>query len=284
MDEKVRELERSYLSDQSTDTLIQLMIEYARVMSIPDADIAILLLVNKGATYKPVGRKSGWNAPLPSHTQVRALYDFGYDAGVYFTVKNPSVSAVDNFFLMLRDANTNNVHQLGFMDSISGPQNLWTDIGPGNRHARTVLEDGREVWEHNLQIVRNAMRFDDGGPSSPEIYQLLSDYYRDIYRGKKNTHYGRFFIPAWVLEYCYCVEVTNYRQGFSASTVRNRATSTIDWSSSSRSACLRRELYGNIGPEIGQSPKDFGYNLLLKIDTASPQSARRIPLSGIQVM
>jgi hypothetical protein len=275
MDVQLRNLERTFATEQSSEALFHLLSAYPRSAPIPEIDLRILTLLHEGQTFKPRGPRDhhqgiGHIDPI----QLKALYGMGYQAGIYFVTKNPSENTrlvVDTLLAVLKEANRRTVDFIRNLDSIDD-----IDVGPGNSYARARLPDGSVRHLVNAAQMVRALSISE--TEWLDISNTLSAYYSQITRGKKKETYGRFFIPAWVLDCCYALHTNQYTQGMSRSTRRSRSNTVIDWQRSpSKVADFRRRLYDDVmGEEVlGELPKDFGLNYFLAIDTTNVRPTPR---------
>ena len=276
MDEQLRELERQYLAEPDGQLIVQILKHYARIGDAPAGDIRALELLHfadipkkRGITPHELG--ATWPRQF-NIEQIHELEALGYPIGVYFKMSCPSDNTAEVAFLhiteqlveiLIRNSQPPRCYSLQNCDSIDG-----LDIGPGNSNARSRQEDGRQLFEHNLEEV---MRKRIQSPDLLHTIRKFSSILKETV--KKDGSFKvelRIFIPAEALEKAFAIEITNQRSGFSRSTVRARASSTIDWGTVNQVAGLKTLLNNELRDFLSYKciAKDFGCNLLLALSTS----------------
>jgi hypothetical protein len=145
------------------------------------------------------------------------------------------------------------------------------DVSPGNSSARAVQNDGRFLYQHNIdRVVPQLLAIP--ADLQDTILRYSSVLVSPVIKKRVTTATYRIFIPAMELERVYWPQFIT-RQGMSRSTVRQRAKSMIDWGTKNQFKILQAALFGNIGNWILQldelennilaGPTKLGVNLLL---------------------
>ena len=295
MDEQLRELEHQYLVEPDGQLMLQILAYYARRGETPTGDIRALELLNFADIPKKRGitpHEMGATWPRQFNIeQIRDLESLGYPIGVYFKMSCPSDDDQRAALgLLVRGADaagrgrsaeetfTRITEQLAsILSSNSQPPGNYSirncdsidglDVSPGNSNARSVQDGGRALFEHNREHV-NRKRV-----QSPDLLQTIRNF--SLILGETVKKDGSFkinlriFIPAEALEKAFAIEITNQRSGFSRSTVRARANSTIDWGTVNQVAGLKTLLNNELRNSLSYKciAQDFGCNLLLALST-----------------
>lgn len=261
MDLRLRELEREYLRTGDISLLTSILMSYARHGEQPAGDIFALNALHLSEKFQLSSeeRTKFYGHGLTADG-INQLAQIGYVSGIYCnvsaTLKKPECETISFETIIEMIAHsliydvTNQHLDVDSVDNIP--------ITAGNAEGRSLTEQGEPRWRSNLRELENSLYF-----TPVETEQLLQTMktWSALLQTKNTKRETRFkirlFIPRYVLERAYAIQITRQWTGFSRSSRRERANSEISWLTPNQIKKLQTLLFDC----IARAPTRFGRDM-----------------------